>query len=98
MTTYFGEFSSDTRYYLRPSTMSASAAAKASDEVISITPIPSSELLEGLDDQILTFSSIAQLRSVDTLSKQLYQGKTTNQYLVFQPVTEDDLAKIRNDA
>jgi hypothetical protein len=42
-----------------------------------------------------TFSSIAGLRSaVNTLSKRLYQGTTTNQYLVLQPVTEDDLAEI----
>jgi hypothetical protein len=73
----------------------AEVSVQASDEAISITPISSSELLEGLSDQFRTFSSIAQLRSaVDTLSKQLYQGKTTNQYLIFQPVTEDDLAKI----
>ena len=30
MTTYFGESGSDARYYLRPYTMSASTAAKAS--------------------------------------------------------------------
>jgi hypothetical protein len=43
------------------------------------------------------FPSIAQLRSaVKTRSKQLYRGNTTNQYLVFQPVTEDDVAKIED--
>src|SRR5271154_2366865 len=99
MTTYIGEFSSDARYDLRPSTMSASAAAKATaqafDEAIDITPITSSQLLEGFEYEIRTFSSISGLRSaVNTLSKRLYQGTTTNQYLVLQPVTEDDLAKI----
>jgi hypothetical protein len=107
MTTYIGEFSSDARYNLRPSTMSASAATKATaqattqatsqafDEAIDITPITSSQLLEGFKDEIRTFSSIARLQSaVNTLSKRLYQGTTTNQYLVLQPVTEDNLAKI----
>ena len=101
MTTYFGESSSDARYYLRPYTMSASTAAKASapavatasaqvsasDEAIDITPITSSQLLEGLEDQIRTFTSISGLRSaVNTLSNHLYQGTATSQYLVFQLV------------
>ena len=111
MTTYFGESGSDARYYLRPYTMSASTAAKASastaakasapavatasaqvsarasDEAIDITPITSSQLLEGLEDQIRTFTSISGLRSVvNTLSNHLYQGTATSQYLVFQLV------------
>ena len=74
---------------------SAQASTRASDEAIDITPITSSQLLEGFEDEIRTFSSIAGLRSaINTLSKRLYQGTTTNQYLVLQPVTEDDLAKI----
>jgi hypothetical protein len=76
---------------------SAPAVAEASAPTTSISPIPSSQLLEGFEDEIRTFSGIAGLRSdVKTLSKQLYQDKTTNQYLVFQPVTEDDLAKIED--
>jgi hypothetical protein len=63
-----GSLQTSTAYYLLPFTMSAPVAAKAStstmaevsvqasDEAISITPIPSFELLEGLDDQIRTFS------------------------------------------
>ena len=111
MTTYFGESSSDARYYLRPYTMSASTAAKASapavatasaqvsarasDEAIDITPITSSQLLEGLEDQTRTFTSISGLRSaINTLSNHLYQGREISQYLVFQSVTEDDFAKI----
>ena len=127
MTTYFGESGSDARYYLRPYTMSASTAAKASastaakasapavapasapavastsaqvsarasDEAIDITPITSSQLLEGLEDQTRTFTSISGLRSaINTLSNHLYQGTATSQYLVFQSVTEDDFAKI----
>jgi hypothetical protein len=105
MTTYFGESGSDARYYLRPYTMSASTAAKASastaakasasDEAIDITPITSSQLLEGLEDQTRTFTSISGLRSaINTLSNHLYQGTEISQYLVFQSVTEDDFAKI----
>jgi len=95
MTTYFGKSSSDARYYLRPYTMSASTAAKASapavattsaqasaqasDEAINITPIISSQLLEGLKDQIRTFTSISGLRSsVNTLSNHLYKGTAIN--------------------
>jgi hypothetical protein len=76
---------------------STPAVAKASAPTTSISPIPSSQLLEGFEDEIRTFSGIAGLRSnVKTLSKQLYEDKTTNQYLVFRPVTEDDLAKIED--
>ena len=80
-----------------PAVASASAqtSARASDEAIDITPITSPQLLEGFEDQIRKFSGISGLRSaVNTLSNHLYQGTTTNQYLVFQPVTEDDLAEI----
>jgi len=111
MTTYFGESGSDARYYLRPYTMSASTAAKASapavaptstqvsarasDEAIDITPITSSQLLEGLEDQTRTFTSISGLRSaIRTLSNHLYQGTAISQYLVFQSVTEGDFAEI----
>ena len=75
-------------------TASAQVSARASDEAIDITPITSSQLLEGLEDQIRTFALISGLRSVNTLSNHLYQGTATSQYLVFQPVTEDDFAKI----
>jgi hypothetical protein len=115
MTTYVGESSSDSRCHFRPFTMSAptitsasapaiasasvQASARASDEAIDITPITSSQLLEGLEDQIRKFSGISGLRSaVNTLSNHLHQatGTTTNQYLVFHPVTEDDLAEIED--
>ena len=57
-------------------TASAQVSARASDEAIDITPITSSQLLEGLEDQIRTFTSISGLRSaVNTLSNHLYQGK-----------------------
>ena len=86
MTTYFGESGSDARYYLRPYTMSASTAsapavatasaqvsARVSDEAIDITPITSSQLLEGLKDRTRTFTSISGLRSaINTLSNHLY--------------------------
>jgi hypothetical protein len=103
MTTYVGESSSDSRCHFRPFTMSGpaitSASAQASDEAIDITPITSSQLLEGLEDQIRKFSGISGLRSaVNTLSKHLYQATdpTKNQYLVFHPVTENDLAEIED--
>ena len=105
MTTYVDESSSDSRYHFRPFTMStpavastsAQASVRASDEAIDITPITSSQLLEGFGDQIRKFSGISGLRSaVNTLSNHLYQGTTTNQYLVLQPVTEEDLAEIED--
>jgi hypothetical protein len=88
---------------------SAQASARASDEAIDITPITSSQLLEGLEDQIQKFSGISGLRSaVRTLSKHLYQATsptnpsptnpspTKNQYLVLHPVTENDFAEIED--
>ena len=75
--------------------VSAQVSARASDEAIDITPITSSQLLEGLEDQTRTFTSISGLRSaINTLSNHLYQGTEISQYLVFQSVTEDDFAKI----
>ncbi|XTI86965.1 hypothetical protein V2W45_1235883 [Cenococcum geophilum] len=74
---------------------STQVSARASDEAIDITPITSSQLLEGLEDQTRTFTSISGLRSaINTLSNHLYQGTAISQYLVFQSVTEDDFAKI----
>ena len=74
---------------------SAQVSARASDEAIDITPITSSQLLEGLEDQTRTFTSISGLRSaINTLFNHLYQGTATSQYLVFQSVTEGDFAKI----
>src|SRR5271156_1041383 len=107
MTTYIGESSSDSRYHFRLSTMSAPAvasasaqtSAQASDEAIDITPITSSQLLEGFEDQIRKFSGISGLRSaVHTLSNHLYHATspTKNQYLVFHPVTENDFAEIED--
>jgi hypothetical protein len=78
---------------------SAQASARASDEAIDITPITSSQLLEGLEDQIRKFSGISGLRSaVRTLSNHLYQATspTKNQYLVLHPVTENDFAEIED--
>jgi hypothetical protein len=78
---------------------SAQASARASDEAIDITPITSSQLLEGLEDQIRKFSGISGLRSaVGTLSKHLYQATspTKNEYLVLHPVTENDFAEIED--
>ena len=74
---------------------SAQVSARASDEAINITPITSSQLLEGLEDQTRTFTSISGLRSaINTLSNHLYQGTATSQYLVFQFITEGDFTKI----
>ena len=74
---------------------SAQVSARASDEAINITPITSSQLLEGLKDQTQIFTSISGLRSaINTLSTHLYQGTAISQYLVFQSVTEDNFTKI----
>jgi hypothetical protein len=54
-----------------------------------ITPIPSSKLLERLQDEVQKYPTKADLkRAIELRVKDLEAGKTTNQYLVFKPVTE----------
>jgi len=53
------------------------------------TPIPSSKLLERLQDEVQKYPTKADLkRAIELRVKDLEAGKTTNQYLVFKPVTE----------
>ena len=75
---------------------SASTAASTASEDMTI-PIPSSKLLEGLEDEVQLFSGIANIQKVVNLRIQdLQAGRTTDQYLVFKPVTMDDRDKIDN--
>ena len=77
-------------------TMSASVSAAASTASDDMTiPISSSEILEGLGDKVQLFSGIANMRKVvNSRSEDLQARRTTDQYLVFKPVTTDDLDKI----
>jgi hypothetical protein len=60
-----------------------------------IIPIPSSRLVEGLEDKVQKLPPTAGLkRAIEQRMDDLRTGKTTDQYLVFKPVTEakfDDL-------
>ena len=72
------------------------AAASTASEDMTI-PISSSELLEGLKDKVQLFLGITNMRKVvSSRSKDLQAGRTTDQYLVFKPVTTDDFEKIDN--
>ncbi|WEW55913.1 hypothetical protein PRK78_001348 [Emydomyces testavorans] len=63
----------------------------------STTPITSSQLCEGLDGKIQEYQGIAEIgRAVRALSKKLRDGETTDQYLVFRPVTEKERDEIDN--
>src|SRR6266576_4908536 len=75
---------------------SVSAAASTASEDMTI-PISSSELLEGLEDKVQLFLGITNMRKVvDSRVKDLQAGRTTDQFLVFKPVTTDDLDEIDN--
>ena len=77
-----------------PTSTSASTAAGTASEDMTI-PISSSELLEGLEDKVQLFLGIANMRKVvNSRIQDLQDGKTTDQYLVFKPVTTDDRDKI----
>ncbi len=74
---------------------SASLSASASSDCT--TPITSSQLCEGLGGKIQRYPGIAGIRrAVDALSKKLYAGETTDQYLVFRPVTVNECDEIDN--
>jgi hypothetical protein len=96
MTTFFGDEISISYYRssaARPMTTPAEMSTPA--EASSLGTISSSKLLEGLEDKVQSFKGIADMRrAVDSRSKGLQAGKTTDQYLVFKPVTKDDLDKI----
>ncbi len=77
-------------------TMSTSVTASKANEDM-IIPISSSELLEGLEDKIQLFLGVTNMRKVvDSRIKDLQAGRTTDQFLVFKPVTTDDLDEIDN--
>lgn len=79
-----------------PESTSASAAASTANEDMTI-PMSSSELLEGLEDKVQLFLGIANMRKVvDSRIQDLQAGRTTDQYLVFKPVTTDNCDKIDN--
>jgi len=72
------------------------ASAQVSRAANNVTiPIPSSKLLEGLEDKIQKFSTRADLkRAIELRIKDLRAGKTTDQYLIFKPVTKVNLNNI----
>jgi len=75
-----------------PASPSASASSSKGT-----TPITSSQLCEGLDGKIQRYPGIGGIRrAVDALSEKLREGETTDQYLVFRPVTVKELEKIDN--
>ena len=75
---------------------SVSAAASTASEDMTI-PISSSKLLEGLEDKVRLFLGLTNMRRVaNSRIQDLQAGKTTDQYLVFKPVTTDDFDKIDN--
>src|SRR5271156_4468296 len=58
-------------------------------------PVETSSLEGQVDTPIYRFTGIPDLRGrVDSQSKALLAGRTTQQYLVFRGVTKDDLARI----
>jgi hypothetical protein len=76
------------------SSASTSPSASASS---STTPITSSQLCEGLDGKIQRYPGITGIRrALDAVYEKLEKGETTDQYLVFRPVTIDELDKIDN--
>ena len=79
-----------------PESISVSVAASTANEEMTI-PISSSELLEGLEDKVQLFLGIANMRKVvNSRIQDLQAGKTSDQYLVFKPVTTDDRDEIDN--
>jgi hypothetical protein len=98
-TTYFGDSSSDASYYLRPSNaMSALAVTKTSALAVAEASVPTTSIIlshlpsfwRGLK---MKFGRFPELLNYKALSKRFPSScvrvRTTNQYLVFQPVTED---------
>ena len=79
-------------------TMSTSVSTTAGTASEDMTiPISSSVLLRGLEDKVQLFLGITNMRKVvSSHSKDLQAGRTTDQYLVFKPVTTDDFKKIDN--
>jgi hypothetical protein len=91
MSTCFGDLGTESSGYT-PITMSKSLS---SDTTIS-TSLAEALPLEGLEHiDISRFVGIAKMRkAIDLQSIRLQEGVSNQQYLVFQPVTEVDLAKM----
>ena len=105
MTTYFGESSSDARYY----SMSASAAAKTSAPAVAeasaqtfarasntVLMAPESSPVDGLEEsRVIHYSTLqAFTAAVRQLKNNLYHGRTRNQYLIVRDVDEDIMKHI----
>src|SRR5271163_5287871 len=61
----------------------------------SSAPVETSSLERQVDSPTYRFTGIPDLRGrVDSQSKTLLAGRTTQQYLIFRGVTTDDLARI----
>jgi hypothetical protein len=91
MAIYFGDSSSEIYTSI---TMSKSSFS-SSNTTIHTSPAEISPM-EGLEDvNIQPFVRIANMRKiVKSQSDKLQAGNSNQQYLVFMPVTKDDLAKI----
>jgi hypothetical protein len=87
---------SDSPLSTAPASLSTSASPSASASS-STTPTTSSQLCEGLDGRIQKYPGIPGIRkAVVALYEKLREGETTDQYLVFRPVTVKELGKIDN--
>jgi hypothetical protein len=111
MTTYFGESSSDARYYPRPYSMSASAAAKTSAPAVAeasaqtsarasntVLMAPESSPVDGLEEsRVIHYSTLqAFAAAVRQLKNNLNHGRTRNQYLIVRDVDEDIMKHIED--
>src|SRR4051794_23519039 len=88
-----------TNSYYCPSNASSKPASPSPSRPASpsTTPITSSQICEGLDGKIQRYPGIARMRrAIEALYKKLREGKTTDQYLVFRPVTVNELDNINN--
>ena len=94
MATCFGSSSGEISYYRVSSTISSDttsskSALSASTETSQTSP------LKGLEDiKIQQFIGIADMRKIVNSQSDKLRAGASDQYLIFQPVTEKDLAKI----
>ena len=91
MTACFADSGSDACY--TSIAMSKSSSSSSDSSALALTE---SSPLEGLEDLcIQRFAGIANMRkAVKSQSDKLQAGDSNQQYLIFRPVTENDLAKI----
>src|SRR6266516_567487 len=97
MTASLGDSSRETGYYEYSSSTKSTPSASTSTNSDNMTVSPTeTSLLEGLEGvNIQQFIGIADMRrAIKSRSRKLQAGDTNNQYLVFKPVTTDDLEKI----